>query len=69
MEELLKRCIGKTIDVACGTMAVYRGEAISVDGGILQLKDDEGKVAYIAVEKISVVYEGSDSSTRPGFIV
>ena len=69
MEELLNQYIGKKIDVSCGTTAVFRGEVVDVRNGILYLKDDEGKVAHIAVDKIAVVYEVSDSSTRPGFIV
>jgi len=69
MEELLKQYVGRKIDVTCGTNAVYRGDVISIEGGILKLKDDEGKVVNIAADKITVVCECSDSSTRPGFIV
>jgi len=69
MEELLNQYIGKKIDVSVGTSAVYRGEVIDVRSGILYLRDDEHKVAHIAVDKIGVVYECSDSSSRPGFII
>ena len=69
MEELLNQYIGKKIDVSVGTSAVYRGEVINVRNGILYLRDDEHKVAHIAVDKIGVVYECSDSASRPGFII
>ena len=69
MEGLLNQYIGKKIDVSVGTSAVYRGEVIDVRNGILYLRDDEHKVAHIAVDKIGVVYECSDSASRPGFII
>jgi hypothetical protein len=69
MEELLDHYLGKKIDVSVGTTAVYRGEVIDVRNGILYLRDDDGKVAHISVDKIAVVYECSDSASRPGFIV
>ena len=69
MEELLNQYMGKKIDVSVGTTAVYRGEVIDVRNGILYLRDDDGKVAHIALDKIGVVYECSDSAIRPGFIV
>lgn len=69
MEELLNQYIGKKIDVSVGTTAVYRGEVVDVRNGMLYLRDDDGKVAHIAVDKIEVVYECSESISRPGFIV
>jgi len=69
MEELLNQYMGKKIDISVGTSAVYRGEVIDVKNGILYLRDDDHKVAHIAVDKIGVVYECSDGGSRPGFIV
>jgi len=68
MEEVLNNCKGKKIDVACGTVAVYRGVVSEIRDGILVLKDDDGQSAYISIDKISVVYECSESSARPGFV-
>lgn len=68
MEELIKELTGKKIDVTCGTTAVYRGEVIDIKGGVLSVKDDEGRVVFVSVDKISTVIEVSDSSHRPGFI-
>jgi len=68
MEELLNQYMGKKIDVSAGTTAVYRGEVIDVRNGILYLRDEDQKVAHISINKIAVVYESSDSGSRPGFI-
>ena len=69
MEELLNKLRGKKIDVSVGTTAVYRGEVVDVQDGLLYLRDDDNKIAYISIDKIAVVYECSDSSSRPGFVV
>lgn len=68
MEELLKQMLGKKIDVACGTNAAFRGDVVDVKNGILCLRDEEEKVAYVAVDKIAVVYECKDPQSRPGFL-
>jgi hypothetical protein len=68
MEELVKRFIGKKIDVSCGTNAFLRGEVVEVENGVLHLKDDDDKAAFISIDKISTIYECSDAASRPGFI-
>lgn len=69
MEELLKQLMGKKIDVTCGTNAAFKGDVIDVKNGVLFLRDEDEKVAYVAVDKIAVVYEIKDQPSRPGFIV
>lgn len=69
MEELLKELVGKNIDVSCGTAAVYRGEAIAVKDGVLQLRNEEDTDVFISIEKIAAVHERRDLPSRPGFIV
>ena len=68
MEELLREMLGKKIDVTCGTNVTFRGDVIDVKGGVLYLRDEDEKVAYVAVDKIAVVYECKDPHSRPGFI-
>lgn len=68
MEELIKKLIGKKIDVSCGPGAMLRGEVLEVRDGVLYLCDEDEKSAYVAIDKIATVYECSDSVTRPGFI-
>ena len=68
MEELLRQMLGKKIDVTCGTNAAFRGDVIDVKDGVLYLRDEDDKVAYMAVDKIAVVYECKDPQSRPGFI-
>jgi hypothetical protein len=68
MEELIKRLTGKKIDVSCGSGAILRGEVVEVRDGVLFLRDEDEKSAYVAIDKIATVYECSDAVTRPGFI-
>ena len=69
MEALLTELSGKKIDVNCGSNVMYRGEIVSIEGGILKLKNDDDRDVFIAVDKIAAVTECSDLSSRPGFIV
>ncbi|MBK9216557.1 MAG: hypothetical protein IPM59_13370 [Chloracidobacterium sp.] len=69
MEELLKQLMGKKIDVTCGTNAAFRGDVIDVKNGVLYLRDEDERVAYVAIDKVAVVYEIKDEHHRPGFIV
>ncbi|MBX7172127.1 MAG: hypothetical protein K1X72_14275 [Pyrinomonadaceae bacterium] len=67
MEEFLTQLMGKKVDVSCGTGAAVRGEVVNVKNGILFLRDEE-KVAYVAVEKVAVVWEVKDYEVRTGFV-
>lgn len=69
MEEFLKQLMGKKIDISCGASATVRGDVVDVKGGILYLRDEHDRVAYVAVDKIAVVSECKDSQSRPGFVV
>jgi hypothetical protein len=69
MESLLKELVGKKIDVNCGSNVAYRGEVISVDGGVLKLLNEDDQDVFIAVDKIAAVSERRDIGSRPGFIV
>ena len=69
MEELLKNLLSKKIDVTCGTNATFRGDVVDVKSGVLYLRDEDGEVAYVAIDKIAVIYECKDSHPRPGFVV
>jgi hypothetical protein len=68
MEELLTRLMGKKVALSCGTTNMVRGEVAHVKGGLLYLKDKDDKTAYVAVEKIAVVWEVSENEGRAGFI-
>ncbi len=69
MEEFLNQLMGKQIDVSCGANATVRGDVVDVKGGILYLRDEHERVAYVAIEKIAIVWECKDSQNRPGFVV
>jgi hypothetical protein len=68
MEKLLVGLVGKSVDIGCGTSAIFRGEVVEAADGVVRIKDEDGKITFIAIEKISSVCERSDSHSRPGFI-
>ena len=68
MEEVLKQLIGKKIDVGCGSSSFVRGDVTEVKGGLLYLRDEHERIAYVAIDKISVVSEVKDALSRPGFV-
>ena len=69
MEEFLKQLMGKKIDISCGANATFNGEVVNVDKGILYLRDDEDRAAYVAIDKIAIVWEEKESQHRPGFVI
>jgi len=68
MEDLLNSLLGKKIDVTCGPTATFRGDVIDVKSGVLYLRDEDDKVAYVAISKIAVIYECKEPLSRPGFV-
>jgi hypothetical protein len=69
MEDLLNSLKGKKIDVNCGTNATYRGDVVDVQSGVLYLRDEEDRIAYVSIEKIAAIYECKEQLSRPGFVV
>ena len=68
MEEFLKQLMGKEIDVSCGAGATVRGDVVDVKDGVLYVRDDQERVAYIAVDRIAVIWEVQSHAARPGFV-
>jgi len=68
MEELLNQLLGKKIDVTCGTNAAFRGDVVDVKEGVLYLRDEDERVAYVSIDKIAVIYECKENHPRPGFV-
>jgi len=68
MKEFLAKLIGRRVDIFCGGASSLRGEILKVDNGVLHLKDHEGRVCYVAIEKIAVVWEARDEDHRAGFV-
>ena len=69
MKEFLSKMMGRKVDVFCGGAASLRGEIVKVDNGVLHLKDDDGQICYVAIEKIAVVWEAREDEKRAGFFV
>jgi uncharacterized protein DUF6897 len=68
MQELLAKLIGKKIDVVCSGSSSLRGEVLKVEGGILHLKDSDDKTCFVAIDKVTVVWEARDEEHRAGFV-
>lgn len=68
MEEFLKQLMGKKIDVTCGANTNFGGEVVDVKGGVLFLRDADERVAYVAIDKIAVVWENREDKSRLGFV-
>lgn len=68
MEEFLKQLTGKKIDISCGTGSNVRGDVVDVKNGILYLRDESERTAFVAIEKIAIVWEVKDHQPRPGFL-
>ncbi len=68
MEEFLKQLLGKKIDISCGAASTVRGDVVDVKDGILYLRDDNDRVAYVSVERVAIVWEVKEQQTRPGFV-
>jgi hypothetical protein len=68
MEEFLTKMMGKQLDVSCGMNSTVRGEIVAVEGGVLHLRDEDERIAYVAIEKVAVVWEVKDHEVRTGFV-
>jgi hypothetical protein len=68
MEDILKGLIGHSVEISCGSSAVYRGEVVEVGNGVVHLRIDDAGVTYVALQKIVSVVEEKENSSRPGFI-
>jgi hypothetical protein len=45
-----------------------RGDVAAVKEGILHLRHDSERIAYVAIDKITIVWEAKDHESRPGFV-
>ncbi|HVQ37653.1 MAG TPA: MM0924 family protein [Pyrinomonadaceae bacterium] len=68
MNELLAAMIGKRVDVLCSGSCSLRGEVLKVEGGVLHLKDSDEKTCFVAVDKITVIWDAPDDGHRAGFV-
>ena len=69
MQDFLVKMMGQRVDIFCGGASSLHGEVVKVEGGVLHLKDMEGTLCYVAVEKIIAVWERREESEhRAGFL-
>jgi hypothetical protein len=68
MKDLLSKLIDQEVDVVCTGTSSLRGTILKIDGNVLHLKDDEDNVCYVAIDKITAVWERRDKNRHPGFV-
>ncbi|MFN2510203.1 MAG: MM0924 family protein [Pyrinomonadaceae bacterium] len=68
MTDLLSKLVGKKVDLRCGVATSIRGEIIKVEGGVVQLRDSDDKICFVAIDKIVVVWEAPEEGQRAGFV-
>jgi preprotein translocase subunit YajC len=68
MKELLSRMVGREVDVVCIGTSSLRGKIVEIDDDVLELKDDEDNICFVAVDKIVAVWEKRDKDRHPGFV-
>lgn len=68
MHELLSKMIDREVDVVCTGTSSLRGKIVRVEEGVLQLKDENDNVGYVAIDKIVAVWEKRDKDRHPGFV-
>lgn len=68
MEDFLTQLMGKEIDVSCGTSATVRGDVVDVKNGILYIRDEDDRVAYVVIDKIAFVWEVKSNEPKAGFV-
>jgi len=68
MQELLSNLIGREIDVVCTGVFSLRGECVKVEAGVLHLKDEDGELCYVSIDKIAAVWEKREKGQAPGFV-
>jgi catechol-2,3-dioxygenase len=68
MRDLLSKLIDKEVDVVCTGASSLSGTITRIDGDVLYLKDDEGNICYVAIDKITAVWEKRDKDRHPGFV-
>jgi NADPH:quinone reductase-like Zn-dependent oxidoreductase len=67
MEELLNEHIGKQLDIVCVGGSSIRGEVVKVGSGVVQLKDGD-ETCFVAIDKITIVWEMGSEAHRAGFV-
>lgn len=67
MHDFLSKMIGKKVDIVCVGSPSLRGEILRVDGGVLQMKDEDDGMCFIAIDKIAIVWEARGEHTA-GFV-
>ncbi len=69
MKQVLAEHIGKTIEVHYGGPSAVRGKLEDIVDGVARLKDEEGTIVYVALDKIHAFWEVREKEKPLGFVV
>ena len=61
--------IGRKMDILCSGASGVRGEIVEINDGVVYLKDDEERLSYISIDKITMCWEVRDRESRTGFVL
>ena len=68
MEEIIKKFVGSKVDINCSNGIWFKGVIVAAENGRLELRDDEERLIYIAIDRVVAVYEVSTTAVKPGFL-
>lgn len=60
--------IDHEVDVVCTGTSSLRGRIVRVEADVLELKDENDNVCYVAIDKIVAIWEKRDKDRHPGFV-
>ena len=69
MKQVLAEYLGKTIEIHYGGPSAVRGTLETIVDGVARLKDEEGTIFYVALDKIHACWEVREKEKPLGFVV
>lgn len=69
MKQVLAEYLGKTIEIHYGGPSAVRGTLETIVDGVARLKDEEGTIVYVALDKIHAFWEVREKEKSVGFVV
>ena len=68
MREFLTKMVGKKLDIYCGGTSSLSGKVVKVEEGVVHMVDEDDRVFYVAIDRITVVSEALEREKNAGFV-
>ena len=68
MREFLTKMVGKKLDVYCGGTSSLSGKVVKVEEGVVHMVDEDDRMFYVAIDRITVVSEAREREKNAGFV-